>query len=286
MMRGQLLERSEGINEVLKKRNAGFAVVYTSVVKNNRIMEGYNLVKENEAICPVVYYGESWWSESDEKVADYLMNYEKRADAPSVNITKYYNSEYILSHVYPRVYGRRNMDNFDQFDRFYTEYLDMLVGYYVLIDELCTDTEIASMPLTNADLERMHISKEAVEREAIRHICEEAEINTLISMIPDANVLGIRFQDECKMYVVSNKRQINGAAAILSRKVQEKMAELIGDSYYVLPSSIHEVICCPFNDAEELKNMVCQVNNDVVMLDDKLTDSVYRYENGVLDLVD
>ena len=52
------------------------------------------------------------------------------------------------------------------------------------------------------------------------------------------------------------------------------------DGYYILPSSIHEVLLFPDKSlsAQELKQMVVEVNATVVESEDKLTDSVYYYD--------
>ena len=61
----------------------------------------------------------------------------------------------------------------------------------------------------------------------------------------------------------------------------EAVASEFGGSYYILPSSIHEVILIPDDgdmDVEFLLSMVVSVNKDGVLPEDKLTDSVYYYD--------
>ena len=43
-------------------------------------------------------------------------------------------------------------------------------------------------------------------------------------------------------YVVTNAMGINGAAVILYQNVLEKIADRLKGDYYILPSSIHEVL--------------------------------------------
>lgn len=61
--------------------------------------------------------------------------------------------------------------------------------------------------------------------------------------------------------------------------------KLLGDmdgDYYILPSSIHEIILCPADGkkAEELKRMVYGINRLVVREEEVLSDSVYYYHAG------
>ena len=65
--------------------------------------------------------------------------------------------------------------------------------------------------------------------------------------------------------------------------MKEKAAELLGSDYYILPSSVHEVILVP--DApgiteKELCDMVKQANRTVVDEKDILSDNVYHYSRG------
>lgn len=82
------------------------------------------------------------------------------------------------------------------------------------------------------------------------------------------------------MYVLTNTSGSLGAAALFYPDVKEKAAELIGRDYYILPSSVHEVILVPESlgiNAAELCNMVKQANRTVVEEHDILSDNVYHY---------
>ena len=85
------------------------------------------------------------------------------------------------------------------------------------------------------------------------------------------------------MYVLTNKSGSLGAAALFYPDVKEKTAELLGRDYYILPSSIHEVIIVPDSmdiKAKELCDMVKQANRTVVEPNDILSDQVYHYSKA------
>ena len=82
------------------------------------------------------------------------------------------------------------------------------------------------------------------------------------------------------MYVLTNESGSLGAAALFYPDVKEKTAELLGGDYYILPSSIHEVIIVPASagiNEKELCDMVKQANRTVVDEKDILSDNVYHY---------
>lgn len=86
---------------------------------------------------------------------------------------------------------------------------------------------------------------------------------------------------DAPLYVVSTEDKVVGASAILYNGVVDKLRELIGEDFYILPSSIHEMLVvpkCMYAGPEELKDMVSYINSTTVDDEDKLTDSVYTYD--------
>ena len=93
--------------------------------------------------------------------------------------------------------------------------------------------------------------------------------------------------DVGSMYVLTTETGTLGAAALFYPEVREKAAELMGSGYYVLPSSVHEVILVPDtigHNEQELCDMVKQANRTVVEPQDVLSDNVYHYDRETRDL--
>ena len=70
-----------------------------------------------------------------------------------------------------------------------------------------------------------------------------------------------------------------GATAIAYKGMGDRIRELIGD-YFILPSSLHELIVLKDNgayDTAELKNMVMSANASVVDETDRLSNSVFHF---------
>jgi hypothetical protein len=90
-------------------------------------------------------------------------------------------------------------------------------------------------------------------------------------------------EDIGAMYVLTTEGSNLGACALYYPDVKEKAAELMGSGYYVLPSSVHEVILVPDtagHNEKELCDMVKQANRTVVDEKDILSDNVYHYSRG------
>lgn len=92
------------------------------------------------------------------------------------------------------------------------------------------------------------------------------------------------------MYVLTNSRKALGAACILYDNMLKYCAECLGSAYYLLPSSIHEVILVPEKavpDSGELAAMVRDINRTQVLRTEVLSDQIYFYrpESGRLSMV-
>ena len=80
--------------------------------------------------------------------------------------------------------------------------------------------------------------------------------------------------------VLTTRGMLNGAAALFYPGVMEKLAAYAGGDYYVLPSSIHELIILPASvttDIDALRETVKMANATCVPPEEVLSDHVYIY---------
>lgn len=88
---------------------------------------------------------------------------------------------------------------------------------------------------------------------------------------------------DADLYVCTNKDMFYGAAALFYPGMIEKILGKVGDRFWILPSSVHEFLIMPCNDwcaADELREMVRQINRSEVKEKDRLSDEVYLYDAG------
>lgn len=86
--------------------------------------------------------------------------------------------------------------------------------------------------------------------------------------------------EKIPMYVLTNRQKIQGAACILYPGVLKQFSDKLKQDFYVLPSSIHEVIlvpAIPVTEPEMLRDIVSDINRTQVAIDEVLADSVYFY---------
>ena len=83
------------------------------------------------------------------------------------------------------------------------------------------------------------------------------------------------------MYVLSNSRMVNGAAAMLYPDILHNLSESLKSDLYIIPSSVHEVIVLARNmagDEKSLREMIHTVNETQLEPQDVLSDSLYFYD--------
>lgn len=93
---------------------------------------------------------------------------------------------------------------------------------------------------------------------------------------------------DLSLYIATIKGFSYGASCLCYPDFFERAAEVMKGSFYVLPSSIHEVFLCPANPddpadqrsgtVKNLKDIVLTVNRTEVDPKEKLSDSVYYYD--------
>ena len=119
------------------------------------------------------------------------------------------------------------------------------------------------------------------EREAAIENTEKAAV--LGTMFEIMNGKGIPVDewepDGDVMTVLTTKEMFNGAGVLFCDKVLEKIHKKAGD-FYIIPSSIHEVLIVPAPLAQKaaLIYMLRTVNRDEVEPEEQLGDMVYLYD--------
>lgn len=170
----------------------------------------------------------------------------------------------------------------------YREYLDLAVIFYVLVD--ANDYGTASMMIRKEHLDIWHVTEEELFLEACANtsVILGEEFQAMQSVIEE--ITGIRQETiQNPVYVATNRIRSHGAAVILNEGFLERIEEILGESYYVLPSSIHEMIIVPGSmgpDKQELSEMVKEINETQVEQEEVLSDCAYYYdrEKGKLTL--
>ena len=162
-------------------------------------------------------------------------------------------------------------------------FLDLAVVYCLQLSD--GGREYASVLIRKKYMDLWHRSEEQLWEEAWRNMqelkpCEIIRMEDLVTELT-------QHAEESPLYVLTGKDRCYGAVWITQLQELERAADILGDRFYILPSSIHEVILLPASfhmKSEELREMVRSINGSVVSPEDVLSDSVYYYDGKELSI--
>ncbi len=152
---------------------------------------------------------------------------------------------------------------------------------------------IGSFILKEALLSEWGQTKEEVYEQALTNTEKlfPAELINIQEVIRSLGLLlnGMKQEEEStsrnllpyEQYVLSNEEKFYGATAILYPGLLKEIGEATKSNFFLLPSSIHEVILMKDNgemSAEELQRMVMDINRTQVDPAEVLSDEVYCYD--------
>lgn len=142
---------------------------------------------------------------------------------------------------------------------------------------LVTDNMLRSYGITP---DQLH--DDAMEAAVQNHPASLRNMNDVIrDMMGDAASMFVP-DEPSPMWVATVEGNQNGACVIQYPEFLEQAAETLGGDFYVLPSSIHEVLFIADDgsmDRSNLEDMVRSVNETEVVPADRLSDSVYHYDS-------
>lgn len=163
-------------------------------------------------------------------------------------------------------------------------YVDLPIG---------SDGSSVTMKVKNDHLALWNVDKKEVFRQAreneqpanIPIFCSIGEkgmdivnIRMEVSNLLDENV---SVNPNALMYALTNMKKNYGASMITQPEVLQKLEQIFPDGFYVLPSSIHEVLILPddgWNEPKMLGETVREANQKGVDRQEVLSDRVYSYD--------
>lgn len=258
--------------------------VQTNVKNNGKKRKGLTIVERGLSVSPTIY------------LEEYFMQYRHGRSMESIveKIWELYQDVRFRDNtigerlmIYDRVKGKivyklinyeKNVEMLKEVP--YRKFLDLALVCYVLLENETHGT--ATMTVKWEHIKRWGINKDALFELAennTRRILP-AEIKTMRDTI--AELLGEEEAgEEDGMYVVTNASKCFGAVCLYYTGVLELLGEVIGEDFYIIPSSVHEMILVAQSMSvgrEELEEMVREINETQVEEEEILSDKVYYYQ--------
>lgn len=168
-------------------------------------------------------------------------------------------------------------------------FCDLSVVFYVLVDNNASITVNNSfMTIWGVDTDELFETAKSNTQRLLGG--EVMPMSDIIASIPNSMTeVRLPGPEDCGMYVATNREKVNGAAVFLYDSLLSEFSEKIGKDFYIIPSSIHELIFLADSfgrEPEELREMISEVNAKCVEPEEVLSDNVYRYcrETGLVEI--
>ncbi len=254
---------------------------------NGVILHGITVMKEGRSIMPTLYL--EYYYEKYERgtplydvVHQFVLEYDSACiyDDFDIGFFEYY--EKVKPHLgYKLIHYEMNRELLSDIP--HKRYLDLaIVCFCNIVDDRIGKGTIL---IRNEHLDIWKVEKDIVIRDSLRNMPSMFPPE-LINM---ADLLKELYNDPAKlicrklpMYVLTTKSKMYGAAAILYSGQLEAIAAEVKDDFYLLPSSIHEIIILPKKyetDEEHLSQMVDEINHEQLDIEEVLSNHAYLYSS-------
>lgn len=279
----------ELVGAVKKIAGNGYLVTAQETTKNNGIkMFGIEIGKPEETVVPRLYVdgivdrvedGFMTVEDAAKKVFEMYQNIE--TPEIEMNVEKWIDRKFILDHVeYRLVNAERNAEKLKDIPG--KKIADLVAIYRVVVS--AGENGMMSYVLTKAILDRSGISFEELD-EAAKKNTEKSGFSVRTMSEVMCELMGVNVgqeieePDDPQMYILTNARKLHGANIMLYKEYLEIAAEKMNGDFYIIPSSIHELIAVPVSaqGLEELSEMVKEANDNQLTPEEILGYEVYRY---------
>jgi len=296
-------------NMVQKAFGDDFYVSLETVKKNNGLTKNaVNIRQSDEPIASVIYIDQVLGLIKDgstglqDAVNEIVEMYEKQSTEITMNgaagIMESLKKENILKKVVYRLINReKNREKLAYVP--HRDFLDLAVVYcmeenkagglqysVMLDDALCYSLGISLAELEEASEQNTQARGFTVQ--TMDDIIRQSVSEDMGATPSETLGVSMRVPARPDMWVFTSISKAYGAPILLYQKYFEDVAVGLNDDLYIMPSSIHELICIPAAGVNpgDLRTIVREINSTQVAVEDVLSNNVYLYrkETGVISI--
>lgn len=265
-----------------EKMDTGVNIKTQKVRKNNNVIYyGLIIQRPEHNIAPTIYLNAFYdmyirGMDMEEVVNCIIDTYKNGEIKDSINMDFFCNFEEVKDKIaYRLINAERNKELLEQIPHIL--FMDLAICfYYAFYQEELGEGMIL--------IHNSHMEMWGTNHKELMKLAEENTGRMLpADIVSMKTLLREMFEESTEpgLYVLTNEKKCQGAAVLLYPHILEKAAEQIGGSFYVLPSSIHEVILLKEQGNENtdgLREMIREANNTQVATEEVLSDYPYYYD--------
>jgi len=271
--------------DYLPEKFAKGKVQITPAYKTNVVKDGLTVLMEDQKVTPTVYVDDMYKAFRETQNLEGVLNktaemYANAAREGVIDAEQYFDYENVKDDVILKVINtKQNKGMLEKMP--HREFMDLSVIYVVDVN---VNGEKGSIRITNNLMEKYGVTEEELYKTALHNTKIKAPFVTVdmkdtIEEMTDGMEMdnGLKRGD---MLVLTNLERFCGANIMLYDDMMQKVSERMGGDFYILPSSVHELIAVHDDaaPAEELSDMVRAVNAYCVDEQERLSDQAYHYD--------
>lgn len=236
--------------------------------KNNGVIYiGLSIRKIGLSVAPLIYLNEYFEKYNNgcitiEETVEYVIKSSKSKCLIAIG-SQFLNYDSARKNiVYRLINTERNKELLEDIP--HIEFLDLSIVFRYLITE--ENFGSVSILIHKTHMEMWNVTTEELFQTARENTqkLEGYEIQSMADVFCDIMKAGNStekiwnksteaLQEDIPLYVLSNKSKIEGAACMLYPNLFRNFADVIGSSFYIIPSSIHELLLLPVESMKEDK---------------------------------
>lgn len=279
------------LSDLKNELGSDVKVTIQDIIKNNDThLDGLTILSPQHNLSPTIYLNYYYQQYEHGRslsaiVTDIFNTYRNNCPTGHIDITFFTDYDKVKSHIIMKLVNYdRNRELLSQIPHY--RFLDLAIVFNCLLESGPTGT--ATILIHNHHLPYWNITRDDLYALAVQNTPKlmhydlrnmTAVLRELFSEEPDFP--SDTFSDSiCPMYVLSNRQKLNGSVCILYDNLLRDFANRLGCDFYILPSSVHEVLLVPANghtSCQELSVMVRDVNSSQLSREEILSDHVYYY---------
>ncbi len=258
------------------------------ITKNNNLqLDALCILESGQNIAPTIYLNsfydamESGELTFTEVVTEITQVHRSHLPENTINSNFFTDFNNVRPHIiFKLIHYQKNHDTLSQIP--HIPYLDLAICFCCLYDTPAK--QHATITIRNEHLKLWDISCEELYEIAVANTklllpYVISDMDTFLQQLSKSPLPPLFHPSP--MHILTNKETLFGASCLLYENVLRDFSLKYNSSFYILPSSIHEVILIPTDTNEQLatmSSMVRSVNAESVPLEEVLSDHAYFYD--------
>lgn len=280
MSEDKFLERMKEI--LSKKMGEGVHIKIQHVRKNNNVVYmGLIIHQEGCNIAPTLYvdslYEEYRMGADMESLAEKVLeSYRQGTVKKDIAMDFFLDFEKVKDRIAYRLINAKMNEELLK-DIPHIIYLDWAICfYYAFHDDAIGDGMIL---IHNSHMDMWNTNHEELMK--LAGVNTPRMFNPMLMSMGDLLKSMKMEQVASNLYILTNEQKCQGAVALLYPGMLKKAAQLLDGDFFVLPSSIHEVLLLKrqeYDDTDILLDMIHEANSNHVMEEEILSNHLYYYD--------